>query len=280
MAGPEAADRWILSRAERVTEAATRALEENRFSDAAWALYDFTWKEYCDWYLEFAKARFYGEDAGAKARAQHTGLIVLRRALALLHPFFPFLTERIWEYLPGSEGLLMASSWPEADGTADPAAEAEIERVQAVITAVRNMRAEMNVNPGLQVPVVIRADAETRSALEAGEPYLRVLAKVDRVTVAGDAAKPPRSASAVVGGMEVYLPLEGLIDLEAERQRLEKKRADLAKGLEAVARKLGNEQFVSRAPAEVVQSEAERRERLTGDLEVVERNLASLTEEG
>jgi valyl-tRNA synthetase len=279
MAEPEAADRWILSRLDRVTETATAAMEENRFSDAAWALYDFTWKEYCDWYLEFAKARLYGEDAAARARARTTGLTALRRTLGLLHPFFPFLTERIWEYLPGSEGLLMTANWPEAEGPADPAAEAEIERVQAAITAVRNMRAEMNVNPGLQVPVVIRADAETQAALEAGEPYLKTLAKVERVTVAPDAAKPSRSASAVTGGMEVYLPLEGLIDLEAERQRLEKKQAELAKGLAAVEKKLGNQQFVSRAPAEVVEAEKERKERLTGDLDVVERNLASLTEE-
>jgi valyl-tRNA synthetase len=173
----------------------------------------------------------------------------------------------------------MTANWPEAEGPADPAAEAEIERVQAAITAVRNMRAEMNVNPGLQVPVVIRADAETQAALEAGEPYLKTLAKVERVTVAPDAAKPSRSASAVTGGMEVYLPLEGLIDLEAERQRLEKKQAELAKGLAAVEKKLGNQQFVSRAPAEVVEAEKERKERLTGDLDVVERNLASLTEE-
>jgi valyl-tRNA synthetase len=276
---PEAADRWILSRLDRVTEAATRAMEENRFSDAAWVLYDFTWKEYCDWYLEFAKARLHGENAGAKARARTTGLVVLRRTLALLHPFFPFLTERIWEYLPGSEGLLMTAPWPEPEGREDPAAEAEIERVQGVITAVRNMRAEMNVTPGLPVPVVIRADAETQRALEDGGPYLRALARVDRVTVSPGAAKPPRSASAVVQGMEVYLPLEGLIDLEAERQRLERKQAELVKGLEAVERKLGNEQFVSRAPADVVEAEKERRERLTGDLEVVERNLASLTEE-
>jgi valyl-tRNA synthetase len=173
----------------------------------------------------------------------------------------------------------MTAPWPEPEGREDPAAEAEIERVQGVITAVRNMRAEMNVTPGLPVPVVIRADAETQRALEDGGPYLRALARVDRVTVSPGAAKPPRSASAVVQGMEVYLPLEGLIDLEAERQRLERKQAELVKGLEAVERKLGNEQFVSRAPADVVEAEKERRERLTGDLEVVERNLASLTEE-
>jgi valyl-tRNA synthetase len=277
---PEAADRWILSRLDRVTVEVTKALDGNDFSGAAWCLYDFTWKEYCDWYLEFIKSRLYGDDAEARARAQETALSVMTRTLALLHPLYPFLTERIWEALPDTDGLLMSSTWPTPEGNEDPEAEREITLLQGAISAIRNMRAEMNVPPGTEVPVVVRADGEPAGILTRGEPYLRSLARVGSIRIEAGAEKPPRSASAVVEGMEIYLPLEGLIDLDAERQRLEKKRAELEKSLAGVDRKLSNANFVSRAPAEVVEQEKQRRERRAADLSIVERNLAALTEEG
>jgi valyl-tRNA synthetase len=278
-AEPEMADRWILSRLDEVVESVTLAFEENRFSDAAWSLYDFMWKEYCDWYLEFAKSRFYGDDTEARSRAQDTALGVLGRSMALLHPLYPFLTEVIWEHLPGAEGLLMTSRWPKAEGRADELAEQDVRFLQAIIVAIRNMRAEMNVSPGTSGSVVVRAEGDPAAALAHGDSYLKALARVGDITVAKGAEKPPKSASAVVEGMEIFLPLEGLIDLDAERQRLEKKRDELAQGLAGADRKLQNASFVSRAPAEVVQSEKERRERLATDLIVVERNLAALTEE-
>ncbi len=278
-AEPDFADRWILSRLDRATAETTRALSENRFSDAAWLLYDFFWKEYCDWYLEFAKARLYGEDAPARNRARATALAAMRDALSLLHPFFPFLTEAIWEFLPGGPALLIRAGWPEPGGGRDEASEGEMAVLQGVIAAIRNMRAEMNVPPSVQVPVVVKAGAEPAGVLERGGAYLRALARVERFTVAADAAKPARSASAVVEGIEIHLPLEGLIDLDAERQRLEKKSAELEKGIRAADGKLANENFVSRAPAEVVASERERRESMAADLTVVRRNLAALTGE-
>jgi len=278
-AEPETVDRWILSRLRAVTGDATRALEESRFTDAVWMLYDFVWKEFCDWYLEFAKSRLYGQDPAAANRARATALSVMRDALALLHPVMPFVTEAVWDHLPGDEGLLVRRTWPEPRGEADPVSEAEVGMLQETIAAVRNMRAEMNVSPGTEVPLVIRAEGEPAVALGRGEDYLRSLARVGDLTIAAGAEKPPRSASAVLSGAEIFMPLSGLIDLEAERQRLEKKRAELSQGLAGVEKKLANESFVSRAPAEVVQSETERRERLAADLAVVERNLATLAEE-
>ena len=278
-ADPDPVDRWILSRLDATTKTVTQAFEESRFSDAAWSLYDFVWKEYCDWYLEFAKTRFYGDDAGARSRAQDTAVSVMERALALSHPLFPFLTERIWEYLPTTDGLLVRASWPEPTGESDPTIELRIQVLQNAITAVRNLRAELNITPGTEVSLVIKADAGTAEILNQGAPYMASLARVKEMTVEADAAKPPKSASAVVDGVEIYLPLVGVIDLDVERQRLEKKRAELGKGLLAVDKKLENEGFVSRAPAEVVTQERERRERLAADLAVVERNLTALTDE-
>jgi valyl-tRNA synthetase len=203
----------------------------------------------------------------------------MKRTQALLHPLYPFLTERIWEALPEADGLLMSSTWRSPEGNEDPEAEREITLIQAAISAVRNMRGEMNVPPGTEVPVVIRAEGEPASILARGEPHLRSLARIGSCEIARGAEKPPHSASAVVEGIEIFLPLEGLIDLDAERERLEKKRAELEKGLNNVDKKLSNEKFVSRAPADVVEQEKERRERLAIDLSVVERNLAALTEE-
>ncbi len=274
------ADRWILSRLDRVTAETTRALEENRFSDAAWALYEFFWKEYCDWYLEIAKIRFYGGDPAARRRSQDTALLVMRRSLALLHPLFPFLTEAIWEFLPGAEGLLIRGAWPAPEGRLDEDAERRMGAVVGAITAVRNMRAEMNVPPSVKVRVVARAEGEAAAILRDGAGYVESLARVESLTVAADAAKPRHAASAVIEGVELYLPLEGLIDLNAERARLARKRGELRGVLEGVERKLGNESFVARAPAEVVQAERERAERFANDLAAVERNLAALGEEG
>jgi len=136
----------------------------------------------------------------------------------------------------------------------------------------------MNVPPGSEVRVMVKSHGEPASALARSEAYVRALAKVGTLSVGADVAKPPRSASAVAEGMEIYIPLEGLVDLEVERQRLEKKRAELEKGLAAVNAKLGNQDFVARAPADVVTSETERREQLATGLAAVERNLASLRE--
>ena len=277
---PDVADRWILSRLDATVESVTDALATSRFSEAAWSLYDFFWKQYCDWYLEFAKTRLYGDDPAAKARAQATALEAMRTALTLLHPLFPFLTEAIWEYLPDGGGRLIRAAWPAADAARrDAGAEEEIAVVREAIAAVRNLRGEMNVPPGTKIEVVIQADGDTAARLARGEEKMRALARVARMTVAAGASKPPKSATAVVGGMEIYLPLEGLIDLDVERRRLEKKLGELDNAVSGIDRKLANEKFVARAPADVVQGERERRDRLMADREALGRNLEALTTE-
>ncbi len=204
----------------------------------------------------------------------------MRRSLVLLHPLFPFLTEAIWEFLPGAEGLLIRGTWPQPAGRLDEDAERRMGLLMNTITAVRNMRAEMNIAPSLKVRVIARADGDAAAILRDGSGLVESLARVDALEIAADAAKPRHSASAVIEGVEIYLPLEGLIDLDAERARLARKRDELRKALDGVERKLGNESFVARAPEEVVKAERERRERFAADLAAVERNLAALSEEG
>jgi valyl-tRNA synthetase len=175
--------------------------------------------------------------------------------------------------------MLIRRAWPRPEGRTDAAAEAEITVVQALITAVRNMRAEMNLAPGARVRVVARAAGDAAAALEGGRALIESLARVEPLEISAEAVKPPKSASAVAEGVEIHLPLEGLIDLDAERQRLEKKATEVSNGLDGIDRKLGNEGFVSRAPAEVVEAERERRTRLAAELEAVQRNLAALADE-
>jgi valyl-tRNA synthetase len=275
------ADRWILSRLDRVTAEVSRGLDEDRFGETAWLLYDFLWKEVCDWYLELAKVRLYGTDKAARRAAQATALEVFGTSLALLHPFLPYLTEVIWSYLPGrgtSGELLIRAPWPKPGGREDDGAEREIAVLRTAVTCIRNIRADMNVPPGSEVRVLVKGAGEPAAMLSRNEPSLRALARVGALSISANTAKPPHSASAVAEGMEIYIPLEGLVDLEAEKKRLEKKRADLEKGLATVVAKLSNQDFIARAPAEVVQAEAERKERLAADLAAVERNLASLGE--
>jgi valyl-tRNA synthetase len=280
MAPLDVADRWILSRLDQVTKDVSRGLDEDRFGETAWLLYDFMWKEVCDWYLELAKIRLYGTDAGARRRTQATALEVFETSLALLHPYLPFVSEVIWGYLPGERGLLIRAPWPAGKGRTDERAEAEIAVLRTAIASIRNIRADMNVPPGSEVKAFVKSDGEPALVLSRGQAYLRSLAKVGALSVGADIAKPPRSASAVAEGMEIYIPMEGLVDLEVERQRLEKKRAEVEKGLTAVNAKLSNQDFIARAPAQVVQAETERREQLAANLDAVKRNIASLGENG
>ncbi|HET9234348.1 MAG TPA: class I tRNA ligase family protein, partial [Candidatus Eisenbacteria bacterium] len=278
MAPPDVADRWILSRLDQVTDEVSRGLDEDRFGETAWVLYDFMWKEVCDWYLELAKVRLHGKDAAARRRAQATALEVFETSLKLLHPYLPFVTEVIWGYLPGERGLLMRAPWPASQGRKDAVAEAEVAILRIATTGIRNIRADMNVPPGSEVTVLVKAEGPAETVLARSETELRALARVGRFSVGKNLSKPPKSASAVAEGMEIYIPLEGLVDLGVEKQRLEKKRSELEKGLSAVNAKLTNQDFIARAPSEVVKAETERREQLAISLAAVERNLASLAD--
>jgi valyl-tRNA synthetase len=262
-AAPTLAERWIRSRLARTVAAVRKALAAYRFNDAAGAIYQFLWHEYCDWYLEWSKLTLYrGEDPAARARTQATLVEVLETTLRLLHPFMPFITEEVWQRLPKggrAPASVMIAKYPRPRGRdVDPAAEADMQLLMAVVTAVRNVRSEMQIPPGRTLQVIVRPPAAARAAvLEDARPALAALARAE-LSVDPAAARPPRSALAMAEGAEVYVPLEGVIDLSAESRRLAR---ELARAGEEIARldaKLARAEFRERAPAEVVQREEAR----------------------
>ncbi|AEF53381.1 valine--tRNA ligase [Marinomonas posidonica] len=257
------ADKWIISRLQHAEEAVNRAFETHRYDLAAQALYEFMWHEYCDWYLELSKPVLWDENATA---AQLTGtrrtlVRVLESFLRLAHPMMPFLTEEIWQRiapLAGVEGdTIMLAQYPEAeDAKKDAQAEADVEWLKGVILGVRNIRGEMDIAPSKPLSVLFRNGSEQdKIRLEANLTFLQKLAKLETVTwlTAGDEA--PMSATALVGDMEVLVPMAGLIDKDAELARLQKEIDKSTKDLQRIEGKLSNESFVAKAPEAVVAKE-------------------------
>jgi valyl-tRNA synthetase len=277
----EAADRWILSRLSRTTREITESMERFRLNEAATAAHAFFWGEVADWYLEMAKPRLRGEmGEGNRRAAQATLVSVLDATMRLLHPIMPFITESVWQRLPwrtGSAPSLMVAEWPEpTPEREDAATEALVASLQEIVSTVRNIRAEYGVQPAQRVALRIAgASAALEDLIGRSERTLADLARVDRV----DFERIPGEigASAVLaGGPELFVPLEGAIDLERERARLRAER-DRVDGLMASTRKrLENESFTSRAPADVVAREREKLESFTEQLEKLARTLNTL----
>ncbi len=273
------ADRWILSRYAKTAAEVTANLEKFELGEAARSLYEFIWSEYCDWYIETAKARLYDkEDAAGRATAQSVLCTVLEGTLRLLHPFMPFISEAIWQHLLHEGESIVRASWPAPPSALrDDAAEAAMGTVMETIKAIRNMRAEVNVPPGRKSEVILLAAAEQQAVLAANAQYIRALAAAEPVTVLPlTAAKPENAMTAVVSGVEVYLPLRGLIDVEKETARLNKERENLEKEVARVAGKLANESFVAKAPAAVIEKERAKEREYREKLAAISERLAYL----
>ncbi|RYZ40055.1 MAG: valine--tRNA ligase, partial [Myxococcaceae bacterium] len=256
------ADRWILSRLQKATVETRASLEVYGFAEAASTLYQFLWAEFCDWYIELAKGSLYGEDPEAKDTTRAVLVYCLDRILRLMHPFMPFITEEIWQKLPMSrptESICIAA-YPEPDtARVDASAEAEMAPVIAAIEGVRTLRGESNLPPSAKVKAVVQSpDATTRELLERWRAYLMPLAGLSEVQVGPPGAKPPQAAAFVSGNLEIYVPLAGLVDLDAERDRLKKEIARAEQELTSVQRKLDNPSFVARAPPDVVAKDQAR----------------------
>jgi valyl-tRNA synthetase len=272
------ADRWILSRLADAVKDVTRNLKTYRFNEAANAVYQFAWAEYCDWYLEMAKPRW-GEDADPADRrtARWVSWKVLDGVLRLLHPFMPFVTEEIWQALPHEGETLALAAWPRArKAWFDAEAERQVRFLQDLVVAVRNLRAENKVAPGRPVNVVVRGEPAQLDLLERLADQIKPLARIETLTPARDGTRPRVAASAVVQGAEVFLPLEGLIDLDAERERLVREADRLITDLENTRRKLRNGDFLAKAKPEVVERERQRQVQLEETLEKLKRAQESL----
>jgi valyl-tRNA synthetase len=250
---------WLESRLQATIGAVREALDAYRFNDAASALYQFVWNDFCDWYLEIAKISLYrAEDRAERNRVQHTLVTVLERALRLLHPFMPFITEELWQRLPHEGDSVMIAPYPAADARRiDPAAEARMAAVMGVVTAIRNIRGEMRVAPGVSLAVTIRPAGADASLFADHRRLIETLAKA-RVTIDPAASRPRNSALGCVGESEVYVDLAGIVDLAAERQRLEKEIKRAGETIDFIRGKLARPEFAERAPAEIVDKEREK----------------------
>jgi valyl-tRNA synthetase len=255
-------DRWIRGRLNRTVQEVQRSLEAYKFNEASHALYQFIWHEFCDWYLELIKPYLYqDEDGRRKILTQKTLLKVLDATLRLLHPFMPFITEEIWQQLPlkRGNGSIMVSDFPKPNPFFDDEEVAdEMGLLIEIITAIRNIRGEMNVPPGEQIMGILRTkDAELKERLERNRSFIQNLAKVKELMIGEEIKKPAYSALAVVRNVEIFIPMNQS-RMEEEMKRLQKEILKIEKEIAFVGKKLSNEQFISKAPSEVVQKEKEK----------------------
>ncbi|MBC9783922.1 valine--tRNA ligase [Heliobacterium chlorum] len=280
------ADRWILSRYNRLIGDVNKALEAYDIGEGARAIYDFLWSEYCDWYIELVKPRLYGKDASvsdvvkSRQTAQKVLSHVLRGTMQLLHPFMPFLTEEIWQQLPHHGQSIMVSSWPGAQAEfMDDSVENEMGLLMEVIRAVRNIRAEMNVAPGKRAEIIlVSSNEESRRLLAQGSAFVANLANASEVKIEGVTYGQPEGAvTAIVGDVTVYVPLKDLIDLTKEIDRLTKELRVTEEEIRRLGSKLNNPGFVAKAPADVVAKEREKEREALKKKAALEERLRGLT---
>ena len=256
-------NRWIVGATARTLASVRTGIEDYKFNEAANSAYDFVWGTFCDWYVEFAKPVFMGEDEAAKAETRATAAWALDQILIMLHPMMPFVTEELWaetgKFGPAREGMLITTEWPDLSGHEDAESDAELAWLIDVISNVRSVRAEMNVPAGAKLQMVVTgAGEQTLSRLVAGTSLISRLARLDQISPQSEV--PGESAQFVVGDSTYALPLAGVIDIAVEKARLEKEVGKLDGEIAQIDKKLGNEQFVAKAPEDVIEEQKTRRE--------------------
>ena len=249
-------NRWIAGETARTRDLVTKALEDYKFNEAASALYQFVWNVFCDWYVELIKPILTGEDDTAKAETRATAAWVLDQIFVLLHPFMPFITEELWGQTAKRDVMLIDSEWPSYKGLGDEAADAEINWVIRLISEVRSVRAEMNVNAGAKIPcMLVGASQESRRRANAWDAEIKRLARLSALTFEDEV--PKSSAQMVLDEAMIALPLEGVIDFGAEKARLNKELEKIAKDMGGIDGRLNNPAFVAKAPVEVLEESRE-----------------------
>ena len=274
------ADRWIKSELNKATASMHQHLATYRLDLALHAVYEFTWHEFCDWYLELSKPILQSDDSSdAQKRGTRQTLIeVLETTLRLLHPLMPFVTEEIWQTVAQRANIegdtIMLRPYPEVNAdVADADAVADIEWVQQFILGIRQIRGEMDISPGKPLPVVLQGASDSdRQRMETQSLLLQRVGRVESIALLGDNEEPPAAATALLGDMRLLVPMKGLIDIDAERARLTKHQDKIKIDLQRSSGKLRNEKFVNNAPADVVTQERAR-------VAEFEKSIAQLTEQ-
>lgn len=267
-------DKWIISRYNELVKNVTNSLENFELGIAVQNLYDFIWDVFCDWYIEIAKIRLNGESEEGKKTARAVLVYVMSNTLKLLHPFMPFITEEIWQALPHDGESIMISEWQKYDSSlCFPEEEAAMERVMSAIKAIRNRRGEMNVPPSKKAKLYI--ETKYTSDFEAGSVFMYRLAYASEIEI-GDSFEVKKSVAVITESAKIFIPLNELIDFEAERVRLAKELEAAQSDLEFVEKKLNNESFVAKAPEAVVNAQREAREKHLAKIEMLKESLEKL----
>ncbi|WP_304340990.1 valine--tRNA ligase [Metaclostridioides mangenotii] len=271
-------DKWIISRANDLVKEATQNMDKFDLGIALQKISDFTWSEYCDWYIEIVKPRLYGEDIEAKKSGLYTLTYVLEKVLKLLHPYMPFITEEIYTHIPGSEGFIIVADWPKYTEEDCMAKEEDMmETIMSGIRSIRNVRSEMNVPPSKKAKVIIVPNDDSKEAFELGKNYFTTLASASTVEIIGDKSGIPEDAVSIVNdGGEIFIPLAELVDFEKEIERLSKEKDNIEKEIKRVNGKLSNQGFLAKAPQSLVDEEKAKKDKFEDMLKSVEERLINL----
>ena len=278
----ELADLWIYSRLNETARNTAEHYQNLRFNDAAQGIFQFLWDEFCSWYIELSKDRLNSNDILSRSTTLYILLDVMQNSMRLLHPIMPFITEEIWQNIkkvfPQPEDALIIAAFPSCDEKMiDPEIADDMSFMQEAITAVRNLRKELNLNPGIPISLVIRvAEERQKDLIERYTTYFKRLAKVDNIEVGLQLPKPKASIAAVVRNLEIFLPLKGIIDLEAEKARLSKQIEKLEKEVQVIKNKLDNPHFLANAKPEIVENEKKHFEEVNTKLSLTKELLEDL----
>lgn len=277
-------EKWILSRLNETIKEYETALSTFKINDASKIIYNFIWSDFCDWYIEFVKTRIQlTEDDNIKSAILSRAIFVYEEILKLLHPIMPFITEEIWQAISELKGevanneikTIMNARFPQAeDRWIDRDSEEKVEFLQELISSIRNIRSEMNVPPSRACDIYVKSKSTYfENIINSNKEYIKKLSRVENVFISEKITRPKNSSVSVVKGNEIYIPLEGLIDIEVEQERLKKEIERIEKLLEGVNKKLTNQNFIQRAPKEVIQKEKEKQKNFSDALEKVKKNL-------
>ena len=275
------ADQWILSKVNRLAKDVTDNMEHYELGLAVDKIHDFLWDEYCDWYIEMVKPRLYDSNDPTRKAALWTLQEVLKNALKLLHPYMPFITEEIFQHLQDKEETIMLSPWPEYKEEWNFAdIEAQMDQIKETVRSIRNLRAERNVAPSKKAKVyVVSPKEETRQMYAQAEVYLKTLASASDIIIQETAEGIDSNAvRCVVENAVVYIPLEDLVDLAKEKERLEKERTKMEKEIDRVEKKLANQGFLAKAPQALIEEERAKGVKYRDMLANIQAQLAKITE--
>jgi valyl-tRNA synthetase len=275
------ADKWIISRLSGVSRDVNHALDEYRFNDAASLLYQFVWHELCDWYVEMIKPELGGDNTESKSAAISTLVYVVESALALLHPFMPFITEEIWQQLPSRSDVesLCIREYPVYNKQShDQESEKKMAVIMDAVTGIRSIRGELNISPSLELKALLKTSDGAENVLNENMTFITKLARTAEITIGQDIDVPKNTASAIKPSMEIYVPLKGIIDVDAEITRLNKEFIKTEKDLTFVKKKLANAEFMNKAPEAVVEECRVKHEEYLDKIQVIKGNIDKLRE--